>query len=139
MSKISKVTPTPFDTRPMADIHKPYAPTADYAQIIATVSQEAVQRKWPEPDHGAGGVGPAYLYYDRSGKLLGERLPWKGTAADIFIGAIPPVFRPHPDFLHGRSGGDAERDRRRHLVAPAGVPRHYCGTPCGSVLKIGTY
>jgi hypothetical protein len=49
MSKISKVTPTPFDTRPMADIHKPFAPTAGYAQVIETASQEAVQRKWAKP------------------------------------------------------------------------------------------
>jgi hypothetical protein len=33
----------------MADIHKPFAPTAEYAQVIETASKEAVQRKWSEP------------------------------------------------------------------------------------------
>jgi uncharacterized iron-regulated membrane protein len=124
MSKISKVTPTPFDTRPMADIHKPYTPTEDYAQVISTASQEAMQRKWPEPvgsvfytsafdvygvsfykpgnDHGAGGVGPAYLYYDGAGKLLGERLPWNGTAADIFVQAQFPLHSGRILGLPGR-------------------------------------
>ncbi|MTV41667.1 PepSY-associated TM helix domain-containing protein [Duganella radicis] len=124
MSKISKVTPTPFDTRPIADIHKPYVPTVGYAQVIAAASAEATQRKWEEPvgsvfytsafdvygvsfykpgdDHGSGGVGPAYLYYDGAGKLLGERLPWKGTAADIFVQAQFPLHSGRILGLPGR-------------------------------------
>lgn len=124
MSKISKVTPTPFDTRPMAPIHKPYAPKVEYATVIQTAAQEAINRKWAEPvgsvfytsafdvygvsfykpgdDHGAGGVGPAYLYYDGAGKLLGERLPWKGTAADIFVQAQFPLHSGRILGLPGR-------------------------------------
>lgn len=125
LSKISKVTPTPFDTRPMADIHKPFVPKVEYAQVIETAAKEAEQRKWPEPvgsvfytdmfnvygvsfykpgdDHGAGGVGPAYLYYDGAdGKLLGERLPWKGTAADIFVQAQFPLHSGRILGLPGR-------------------------------------
>jgi len=49
MSKISKVTPTPFDTRPMAAIHKPFAPKVEYATIIDAAAQEAIKRQWPEP------------------------------------------------------------------------------------------
>jgi len=81
----------------------------------------------PGDDHGAGGVGQAYLYYDGAGKLLGERLPhtWPAGA--------------HPDLFHGGDGGDAECDRRHYLVAQAGVPRSDCGTPRRSMLKISMY
>lgn len=124
MSKISKVTPTPFDTRPMADIHKPFTPKVEYAAVIETAAKEAKQRNWSEPvgsvfytnafdvygvsfykpgdDHGSGGVGPAYLYYDGAGKLLGERLPWKGTAADIFVQAQFPLHSGRILGLPGR-------------------------------------
>ncbi|WP_370454219.1 PepSY domain-containing protein [Herminiimonas sp. KBW02] len=34
----------------------------------------------------AGGVGPAALYFDgKNGAYLGNRLPWQGRAADIFL------------------------------------------------------
>jgi uncharacterized iron-regulated membrane protein len=124
MSKISKVTPTPFDTRPMADIYKPFTPKVEYAAVIETAAKEAKQRNWSEPvgsvfytngfdvygvsfykpgdDHGSGGVGPAYLYYDGAGKLLGERLPWKGTAADIFVQAQFPLHSGRILGLPGR-------------------------------------
>jgi uncharacterized iron-regulated membrane protein len=104
MSKISKVASAPFDIRSMADIHKPLTPTVEYSAIIQTAARESSQRERPEPvggvfytnafnvygvsfykpgdDHGAGGIGPAYLYFDGAdGKLPGERLLWKGTAA----------------------------------------------------------
>lgn len=40
----------------------------------------------PGDDHGAAGVGQAALYYDsEDGRRLGTKLPWVGTAADIFV------------------------------------------------------
>ena len=57
----------------------------------------------PGDDHGSGGVGPAYLYYNGAdGKLLGERLPWKGTAADIFVQAQFPLHSGRILGLPGR-------------------------------------
>lgn len=114
MSKVSEVTPSPFDTRAPADRHHPIAPRVGYADIVQRASAEAQQRQWAEPagsvfysqdfgiygvsffkpgdDHGAGGVGPAVLYYDGAdGRLLGDRQPWKGTAADIFVQAQFPL------------------------------------------------
>jgi uncharacterized iron-regulated membrane protein len=39
-----------------------------------------------------GGVGPATLYFDAiDGRLLGDRQPWKGTAADLFVQAQFPL------------------------------------------------
>jgi uncharacterized iron-regulated membrane protein len=46
----------------------------------------------PGDDHGAAGVGPSTLYYDSNdGSLIGNWLPWQGTAADIFVQAQFPL------------------------------------------------
>ena len=56
----------------------------------------------PGGDHGASGVGPPYLYYDgRTGALIGERQPWAGTAADIFLQAQFPL---HSGAAFGAAG-----------------------------------
>ena len=114
MSLLSNVTPSPFDLRDPRTPERPLAPTLDYAQVLARAAPEAARRGWPEPagnvsyareygiytvafylprdEQGAGGVGHRELYYDgRSGVLLGERQPWKGTAADIFVQAQFPL------------------------------------------------
>jgi uncharacterized iron-regulated membrane protein len=57
----------------------------------------------PGDDHGTGGVGPALLYYDGlDGRLLGDRRPWKGTAADIFVQAQFPLHSGRILGLPGR-------------------------------------
>ncbi|CAN7368395.1 PepSY-associated TM helix domain-containing protein [Phenylobacterium sp. LjRoot219] len=114
MSKVSQVTPTPFDQRTPRSHHDPVVPKVAYAPVIASARAEAERRGWKDPagsvfyspefgiygvsffqpgaDHGAGGVGPAALYFDGvDGRLLGERQPWKGTAADIFVQAQFPL------------------------------------------------
>lgn len=114
MSKISKVSPTPFDTRVPTSHDNPILPKQTYETIIAKARADAQARGFTAPvggafysahygiygvafhkvgdDHGAGGVGPPYLYYDGAdGRYLGERLPWKGTAADIFVQAQFPL------------------------------------------------
>ena len=124
MQKVSKVTPSPFDTRPMADKHHPIEPRVAYADIVRTAGDEAKRRQWAEPagsifysqefgiygvsffkagdDHGAGGVGPAVLYFDSDGRLAGDRQPWKGTAADIFVQAQFPLHSGRILGLPGR-------------------------------------
>ena len=114
MSRVSQVTPGPFDLRTPAARDAPIPPFRSYAQVIEAAKGEARGRGWTDPagsafyepaygvygvafhapggDHGAGGVGPPYLYYDgRSGRLVGERRPWAGTAADIFVQAQFPL------------------------------------------------
>jgi len=114
MKTVSEVTPTPFDTRAMklgADVIEP---RVDFEKVVQTASSEAARRQWEAPaggvfysqeygiymvsffepgnDHGTGGVGPPVLYYDGvNGQLLGERQPWKGSAADIFVQAQFPL------------------------------------------------
>jgi len=57
----------------------------------------------PGDDHGAAGVGPARLYFDATdGRYLGERVPWKGTAADIFVQAQFPLHSGRILGLPGR-------------------------------------
>ena len=57
----------------------------------------------PGNDHGAGGVGPAQLYYDsEDGRPIGQRLPWVGTAADIFVQAQFPLHSGRIVGLPGR-------------------------------------
>ena len=114
MSTVSKVTPSPFDLRKPADRHSPIVAARTYAQVLDTARAEATRRGWKAPaggafyspeygiygvafhepggDHGAAGVGPPYLYYDgKTGALLGDSQPWKGTAADIFVQAQFPL------------------------------------------------
>jgi len=114
MSLVSDVTPSPFDTRTPTAPDKPLAPALGYAEVLARAAPEAARRGWREPagsvsyareygiysvaffqpqdEHGAGGVGPRQLYYDsRNGALLGDRQPWKGTVADIFVQAQFPL------------------------------------------------
>ena len=114
MKTVSEVTPTPFDTRTMklgADVIEP---RVGFGKVVGTASAEAARRNWEAPaggvfysqeygiymvsffepgnDHGTGGVGPPVLYYDGvDGRLLGERQPWKGSAADIFVQAQFPL------------------------------------------------
>ncbi|MBF8177977.1 PepSY domain-containing protein [Herminiimonas contaminans] len=108
MSLVSKVTPGPFDVRTPVNPKHPILPVLSFPDAIQKATAEANQRGWKEPigsvfysntfgiygasffhpgdDHGGGGVGPAALYFDgKNGSYLGNRLPWQGTAADIFL------------------------------------------------------
>ena len=125
MSLVSDVTPDPFAVRTPADDHQPIEPAIGYAEIIDRARVEAVGRGWTEPaggvfyappygiygvrffhpgdDHGAAGVGPAMLFYDgRDGRLLGDRQPWKGTLADLFVQAQFPLHSGRILGLPGR-------------------------------------
>ena len=125
MSSFSQVTPTPFDTRtPTGPLH-PIEPRVGFAEIVEQARSEARRRHWDEPpgsifyaaefgvygvqffhpggDHGAAGVGPARLFFDgQDGRLIGERLPWKGTVADIFVQAQFPLHSGRILGLPGR-------------------------------------
>lgn len=125
LSKVSKVTPSPFDLRKPADHHSPIIATRTYAQVLDTARAEATKRGWKAPaggafyspeygiygvafhepggDHGAAGVGPPYLYYDgKTGALAGDSQPWVGTAADIFVQAQFPLHSGRILGLPGR-------------------------------------
>lgn len=125
MSLVSKVTPTPFDLRTPTASDKPIVPRIDYPQALRIARQEARARDWvqpagsvlharqfgvyavqffhPQDDHGSGGVGHRTLYIDSlDGRVLGEREPWKGTAADLFVQAQFPIHSGRILGLPGR-------------------------------------
>ena len=125
LSKVSKTTPGPFELRAPAPLDQPIVAKKTYAEVIATAKAEAKKRGWTDPvggafhapgygiygvtfhqpggDHGAAGVGTPYLYYDSAtGRPAGERLPWKGTAADIFVQAQFPLHSGRILGLPGR-------------------------------------
>lgn len=124
MSKVSTVTPSPFDTRAFHGPDDPIEPKRDFARIVDQAKADAAQRGWTAPagsifyslafgiygvsffapgdDHGAAGVGPPILYYDQNGKPAGDRQPWKGTAADIFVQAQFPLHSGRILGLPGR-------------------------------------
>ena len=125
MSTVSQVTPTPFDTRTPSDPLHPQEAGVSFAEIAKQAQAEAQRRQWAEPpgsvfystafgvygvqffhageDHGAAGVGPARLFFDgKDGQLIGERLPWQGTAADIFVQAQFPLHSGRLLGLPGR-------------------------------------
>ncbi|WP_082539882.1 MULTISPECIES: PepSY domain-containing protein [unclassified Caulobacter] len=125
LSKVSKTTPGPFELRTPAPLDQPILAKKTYAEVIATAKAEAAKRGWTTPaggafyspaygiygvgffepggDHGAAGVGPPYLYFDgQTGQLAGQRLPWVGTAADIFVQAQFPLHSGRILGLPGR-------------------------------------
>ncbi len=108
MSRVSQVTPGPFETRPLAPLHQPITPSIDYEQVLRQAQDEAARQNWERPpagifyaraqgfysvaffhpgaDHGSGGMEIANMYFDgQDGRYLGDYLPWRGTAADIFV------------------------------------------------------
>lgn len=125
MSTVSQVTPTPFDQRPRQPRHEPITPQLGFAEVLGRATEKAAERNWAEPagrafytqsfgiygveffapgaDHGAGGVGHKRLYFDgQDGRYLGDRVPWQGTAADIFVQAQFPLHSGRILGLPGR-------------------------------------
>lgn len=125
MSTISKVTPTPFDVRAPNPLDKPIEAKISYPAVLEVARREGERRGWTVPpgsifysspwgiygvsffhpggDHGAAGVGPPVLYYDGvNGKFMGDRQPWKGSAADLFVQAQFPLHSGRILGLPGR-------------------------------------
>lgn len=125
MSLMSEVTPSPFDMRTPTSRHAPIEPRLSFAEIVAKADAERALRGWTEPvgavfytptygvygamlfqpgdGHGAAGVGPARLYYDGlDGRYVGDRVPWRGTVADIFVQAQFPLHSGRILGLPGR-------------------------------------
>ncbi len=125
MKTVSNYTPTPYEQRPYRNLDDPIEPKMSFEQIAERASADAKARGFTEPlgslfygpahgvfaaqffkpgeEHGAAGVGPAQLYYDsEDGRPLGERLPWVGTAADVFVQMQLPLHSGRILGLPGR-------------------------------------
>ena len=107
MSMVSETTPGPFETRTPTALHNPVEPQVGWPELFAKARIEADNRGWEEPigdtfysdnfavfgvrfyypgeDHDSGGMKVKSLYYDgKSADLIGDEVPWEGTAADVF-------------------------------------------------------
>lgn len=125
ISFVSRVTPSPFELRSPSPPDQPISPKLGFTEALAIASTEAEHRHWDEPpghifyarefgiygieffkpddSHGAGGVGHKTLYFDAlDGSYQGQRLPWHGTAADIFVQAQFPLHSGRIAGLAGR-------------------------------------
>ncbi len=125
LSAISDVTPTPYDERPYVELHEVKPPQLSMQQAIDIASERAEQLGWEEPanavfyarqfgfydiklyhpedDHGTAGAGHKELFVDAySGEILGKRIPWQGTVADLFVQAQFPLHSGRILGLPGR-------------------------------------
>lgn len=111
---VSSVTPTAFDTRTPLPPEETVTPGLSREQVVQLAQDEAARRGWTLPvggvfyssmyrlygvgffkpgnDHGDGGLGNAWLYYDAfSGRAEGGRIPGEGSAGDLFMQAQFPL------------------------------------------------
>lgn len=125
MSLMSDVTPTPIDQRTPSGHDNPIEPSYGFAQAIALGQQAGKDKGWTQPlnsvwyarefgvyrieffnldeGHGAGGVGHKAVFLDaKTGELLGDWVPWQGTAADLFVQAQFPTHSGRILGLPGR-------------------------------------
>jgi len=113
VAALSSFTPTPYDTRPMLPHSAMLTPQVTYAQVLANGRAEAEKRGFTLPagdifyspefgvfgvrffapggDHDPG-LGPDILYFDSAdGRYIGDWIPWRGTAGDLFLQMQFPV------------------------------------------------
>lgn len=108
MSLVTQTTPGPYDTQTPAPYGSYITPTLNFVQAVEIAQAEAKRRGFAHPpggiyyggnyafynvsffdpanENGARGMGLSNLYIDaHDGRVLGEHVPWKGTAADVFV------------------------------------------------------
>jgi len=125
LSQITTTTPTPFDLRKPLPKHAVDLSHIEFERVLALAKQQAANKQWKEPagsiflsprfqiyavsfympesDHGVAGAGNKRLYYDQKTlAYLGERIPWSGTAGDVFVQAQFPLHSGRILGLPGR-------------------------------------
>ncbi len=125
VAAVSTLGADPFAARVPTAPERPIAATLSREQALALGRREAARRGWREQaggifyasafglygvgffaagnDHGDGGLGNAWLYFDgNSGALVGERVPGSGSAGDIFLQAQFPLHSGRILGLPGR-------------------------------------
>jgi uncharacterized iron-regulated membrane protein len=125
VAMVTDFTPSPYDLRTPRAFNQPIEPAVSFETVLAAGRAEASRRGWTTPvgalsyaqvygvyavfffepggDHGAAGVGPPALYFDgQDGRYLGERIPWKGTAGDLFLQLQFPLHSGRIAGLPGR-------------------------------------
>lgn len=125
LSKLSTLTPDAFDDRPAAPANAPIEPTISYQQAITAAEVEAKRRNWaeaagsafygaqhglyavmfnfPGEDHGAAGMLKMLILDAKNASIAGQRVPWEGTAADIFMQLQFPLHSGRIAGIYGRA------------------------------------
>ena len=125
VSWFSTLSPSPFASRtPVAPAQAP-EPAVDRWAVVAQAEREAQRRGWTDPagavflakdygvwgvgffqpglDHGDGGLGNPWLYFDsQTGAPAGADIPGTGTAGDIFLQSMFPLHSGRILGLGGR-------------------------------------
>lgn len=125
VSKFSELTPDPFSTIAPKPIDEPIEPRIRREQVIEIAKAEAQKQGITEPaggifyspmfgvygvgfyqpenDHGDGGLGNPWLYFDgKDGAPIGAKIPGTGSAGDIFMQAQFPLHSGRILGLPGR-------------------------------------
>lgn len=125
VAKFSTLSPNAFDSRTPQPPEKPVEPLLTREQAVVLAKAEAAKRGWTLPaggvfysssyglygvgffeadnDHGDGGLGNAWLYFDgRDGSAAGGVIPGTGSAGDIFLQAQFPLHSGRILGLPGR-------------------------------------
>ena len=125
VSIFSELSPSPFAIRAPSSPDQPRAPRISREKIIALASAEAKRRNWmlpaggvfynpevgiygvgffePGHDHGDGGLGNSWLYFDgQDGRFISALVPGTGSAGDIFMQAQFPLHSGRILGLPGR-------------------------------------
>lgn len=121
----SPLSESPFASRAPAPFHEPIEPQVTVHQVLAQARGDAQRRGWRAPvggvfysqefgvwgvgffepgkDHGDGGLGNPWLYYDaKTGAPAGDLVPGEGSAGDIFMQAQFPLHSGRIIGLPGR-------------------------------------
>ena len=124
LSRISSLTPDAFDDRAPTPINQPITPDITNARAIEIASAEAERRGWSEPagsvfygtqhglyaviffnpgeEHGSAGMTKMLFVDGKTGSIEGGRIPWEGTAADVFMQLQFPLHSGRIAGLPGR-------------------------------------
>lgn len=121
----SELSTDPFAERSPTPLNEPIAPQISRAEVIATASAEAQRRGWDAPpgalfyapnhgvygvgffspghDHGDGGLGNPWLYFDSAdGAPVGAVTPGEGSLGDLFMQAQFPLHSGRIAGMPGR-------------------------------------
>lgn len=122
---VSPLSEDPFASRTPRPLDQPATATLSREQVLRIATAEARARGWTAPagglfyspyydvygvgfyrvgeDHGDGGLGNPWLYFDgRTGAPVGALTPGQGTAGDIFLQAQFPLHSGRILGLPGR-------------------------------------
>lgn len=125
VSWFSTLSASPFDSRVPAPADRPIEPLLDTAAVVTLAEAEARRRGWTDPagavflstefgvygvgffqpglDHGDGGLGNPWLYFDsRTGAPAGADVPGTGSAGDLFMQSMFPLHSGRILGLPGR-------------------------------------